>query len=532
LNNFTFFGLYNELLSNLKNERSETYTKATFWTDLKVGIILFVSFLPTAMALGVASGMGALAGLWCGVFVGITAALFGGTRALVSGPSAVLVVIVATLIVDEQLTLPELAIIIVISGFFQLLLGLLGWGRFASYIPHIVLTGFMSGIGILLLWNQAQQLWLLGTYDLIVSGICLLMLFFWPNQLEKYLPSGFAVIVAGLILVIIFPEVTRIGPVSTNLPFIVFEVPDASFIANAIGPAVLIALISSTYTLMLSLISDSLTGSQHNPNRQLFGLGLGNIFSGLFGALPGSANVATITANRFGGKTVLAGIICQIIVVGVLLGFGRYVAALPLAALLAIVMFVGWNIINFSFLKKIPKMPPRYSMVMLLILFITVVVDPLFAIVFGVIAANFVNAMQLELLEHDNVLSVPLLDNVVNPDATDSLEARVGLLAFRGAFTVSSSRRLARMINYDISGHKVVIIDLTKTNYIDDSAGNLLSVVISQAKKNGIDLVVFGVNENIRKTLYTFDVLEKIPEQRMVNTMQEAKDLAWSLLKS
>ena len=116
----------------------------------------------------------------------------------------------------------------------------------------------------------------------------------------------------------------------------------------------LIALISSVYTLMWSLIADTFTGSRHNPNRELFGLGLGNLAAGVLGVMPGSGTIATMTARRFGGKTVVTGIVCLIIVAGLILGLGHYVAPLPLAALAAIVMLVGWRMIEFSFLRKVP----------------------------------------------------------------------------------------------------------------------------------------------------------------------------------
>ena len=123
------------------------------------------------MALGVISGMGPLAGLWCGVVVGIVAALCGGTRALVSGPSAALAVVTATLVAGNDFTLPELAVVIVIAGAIQIALGLIGVGRFVSYVPHIVLTGFMSGIGVLLLWTQMRKLFELGISDLAVARL-------------------------------------------------------------------------------------------------------------------------------------------------------------------------------------------------------------------------------------------------------------------------------------------------------------------------------------------------------------------------
>ena len=380
------------MLHSLRNEARPPYPRETLWADVKAGVTLVASYVPTAMALGVISGMGPLAGLWCGVFVGVIAAVCGGTRAMVSGPSAVLAVITATLIVGDGLSLPELAVIIVMAGAIQVVLGLAGVGRYVSYMPHIVLTGFMSGIGVLLLATQVEKLFRLGTSDVALAALCLAVFFLWPARIGKFIPAPLAAVGIGWIVALYLPGIEQLGPVPVGLPIPVLEVPSLDFLPKAVGPAVLIALISSVYTLMWSLIADTFTGSRHNPNRELFGLGLGNLAAGVVGVMPGSGTIATMTARRFGAKTVVAGIVCLVIVAALILGLGPYVAPLPLAALSAIVILVGWRLIEFSFLLKVPRMDPRYSSVMLLIMAVTIFVDPIFAIMFGVIAANIVNA--------------------------------------------------------------------------------------------------------------------------------------------
>ena len=518
------------MLANLRVEKRPPYARETFWADLRAGVTLSASYVPIGMALGVISGMGPLAGLWCGVFVGIIAALFGGTRALVSGVSTVLAVVTGSLLMNNEVTLPELAIIIVMAGAIQIAFGLAGIGRYVYYMPHIVLTGFMSGIGVLVLATQAEYLFGLGMTDVAVAGICLALLLVWPARLGKFLPSALSVIAVGWLLAQFVPDIERLGPVPVGLPVPVLEMPSLEFLPRAVGPAVLIALISSIYALMWALIADSFTGGQHNPNRELFGLGLGNLAAGIVGVLPGSATVATMTSRSFGGKTVVAGIVCLLIIAGLALGLGPYIAPLPLAALSGIMMLVGWQMIDFSFLRKVPRMEPRHSTVMLLIMGVTVFVDPLVAIVFGVIAANIVNATKLESLELDSVLSTPLLDTTFDAESSDVYEARIGLLAFRGSFTVSSSRKLIRMIGDDIRDHEVVIFDLSDATHFDDSAANLLALLIDRAKQTGTEIVVFGVNGRIRGTLFAFDVLERIPDERIVESEEEARSLAWSLL--
>ena len=178
------------MLSGLRNEKRQPYSREIFRADLKAGITLSASYVPTAMALGVVSGMGPLAGLWCGVFVGIIAGLCGGTRALISGPSAVLAVITATLLTGPEVSLPELGLIIAMAGAIQIVLGLTGVGRFVSYMPHIVLVGFMSGIGVLILWSQAGTLVELGMSNLALAAGCLAVFVVWPGRIDRFIPAA------------------------------------------------------------------------------------------------------------------------------------------------------------------------------------------------------------------------------------------------------------------------------------------------------------------------------------------------------
>ncbi len=518
------------MFENLRNEKRPPYAATIFSADLKAGITLTASYVPTAMALGVISGLGPLAGLWCGVLVGLVAALCGGTRALVSGPSAVLAVVTATLVTGIQFSLSEIAVIIVMAGAMQIGLGLAGIGRFVSYMPHIVLTGFMSGIGVLLLWKQTYKLFHLGTADLAIAAGGLVLMAVWPARAGRFLPSALAVVAIGWLATWFLPGAERLGPVPVGLPVPVIEMPSLEFLPEAVGPAALVALISSVYTLMWSLIADTFTNSQHNPNRELVAQGLGNLVAGAVGVLPGGGTIATMSARRFGGKTVIAGVVCLLIIAALILSLGPYVAPLPIAALIAIVILVGWKMIDFSFLRKIRRMDAKYSSVMLLTMGATIFVDPFFAIVLGVIAANIVNASRIEALELDSVVSVPILDSTFDP-AAGTFDAHVGLLAFRGTFTVSSSRKLIRQAGDDIRDHEVVIFDFSGTTHVDDSAANVIAVLVDRAKQTGTEVVVCGDTSRISRTLYAFGVLDRIPKDRIVETEEEARTLAWSLVK-
>ena len=501
------------------------YSPATLAADLRAGVTLLASYVPACMAFGVVSGMGPVAGLHSAVVVGVLAALFGGTRALVSGPSIALAVIVASVLADGA-ALSDLAVIVAMAGAFQILFGLTGAGRYIAYLPHIVLTGFMSGIGVLVFWSQGRRLIELGPEDIAVAGASLAVLMVWPKRFDAVVPRGLAGVAAGTAASVFLPGAALLGAVPAGLPAPDLSMPDASSLRNAVGPALLIALVSTVLSLMLCLTADSVTGGRHRPNRQIAALGIGNVAAGLLGALPGGANLGTVITLRYGSRTVVAGLVAATGVAALLFGLGRYAASLPLAALIAVVFPAAWSVVEWRFLARIPRVERRHAVVMLLTMGLVVLVDPLMAVVFGLVAAYIVHAAGIETLELDSVVSTPLLDRDYLPDADDGFSARVGLLQFRGAFTAASSRRLVHTIGDDIRDHEAVIFDLSQMTYIDDSAAHLMAGLVLRARQTGTPVVVSGIPDGVRSALDSFDVLESVPEARIADTLDEARALA------
>jgi len=281
------------------------YSLSDFRGDLFGGITATVVALPVALAFGVASGLGAAAGLYGAIAVGFWAPMFGGTRSQISGPTAPITVAMAVIVTSHSSTLAEAFTIVIMAGTLQVLLGLSGIGRFVAYTPHVVVSGFMSGIGIIVMLMQtlpflgapispggamgAIRMWPelsadINTSALIIALITLAVGVLWPRVLARHLPAPVVALVVGTLLgVLWFADAPTIGSVPTGLPALQFELPSASFMARAFEPAVILALLGSVDSLLISLVADSLTGTRHNANRELVGQGVGNIFVGLFG---------------------------------------------------------------------------------------------------------------------------------------------------------------------------------------------------------------------------------------------------------
>ena len=218
-----------------------------------------------------------------------------------------------------------------------------------------------------------------------------------------------------------------------------------------------------------------------------------------------------------------------------MLGLGKYVESIPHAALAGILMKVGWDIIDWRFLSRVHRVQKAHLLVMLITLGLTVFLDLVTAVAIGLIAAGMASARQLERLELDSVVSVPLLDQsfLAGQQAVDMLDdfsARVGLVALRGAFTVASSNKLVNTISVDIRDHEVVILDFSETIYMDDSAALVVEQLIDSAMEDNTECVVMGLDGLTAATLHGLNVLQHVPEDHLVESLEEARELATRLL--
>ena len=360
----------------------------------------------------------------------------------------------------------------------------------------------------------------------------------WPRRFARYLPGLLVALLAGTALGALWlTGAPVIGEIPRGLPSMQLELPTVGFVVRSLQPALILALLGSVDSLLTSLVADSLTGTQHKPNRELVGQGIGNVIAGLFGGLPGAgATMGTVTNIRAGGTTRASGALRALLVLGLLLGLGGYVEPIPHAVLAGILMKVGWDIIDWPLLTRVHRIRREHLFVMALTLGLTVFVDLVTAVAIGFIAAGMVHARQLEGLELDSVVSVPLLDHHffagrVNAPAVDRYAARTGLVRLKGSFTVASSRKLYSVVGGDIKDHDVVIFDLSEATYMDDSAAMTIRRLLATAAAEETQCVVTGVSGKVDRTLRALDILRDLPRRHVVETMVEAREIAIGLLE-
>ncbi len=534
------------------------YDLRTLRGDILGGVTAAVVGLPVALAFGLAAGLGPAAGIYGAIAVGFFAAVFGGTRSLISGPTGSMTVAMAAIVAAHAENIGEAFTIVILAGLIQIMFGLLRIGRFVTYTPYSVISGFMTGVGVIIIVGQSLPFLgapavpggtiatLLNFVDILdhfqisalgIAAVTLAVGLFWPDRFDKYLPSTLVALVIGTLLGVFWlTDAPVIGAVPTDLPAFQLPALSAGGIARAIEPAMVIALVGSVDTLLTGLVADSMTRTRHDPNRELLAQGLGNVLTGFIRGLPGSGATPSTVANvRAGGWTFVSGVIAVGILAVMVLALGDYVALIPNAVLAGILVKVALDTIDWRFVARMHRVQREHLAVMLLTFGLTVFLDLIAAVAVGMIAAAVTSARQFERLELDSVISVPILDQIFfgNDDEqqeVDDFSARVGMVALRGAFTVASSGKLIDTIGEDIRDHEVVILNFSDTVHIDDSAALVVEQLIDTAFLQDTHCIVMGLSGMPARNLSALDILKRVPQDQIVGTMDEARETASRLL--
>ncbi len=531
--------------------------------DLFGGVTAAVVGLPVALAFGVASGLGPLPGLYGAVAVGFFASVFGGSKSQVSGPTgpmSVAMAVIVTLYADD---LTKAFTIVIMAGLIQTLLGALRIGRFVSYTPYSVISGFMSGIGVIImlvhvlpfLGHQVvsggplaavveipRALSNVNLSALLIASVTLAVAVLWPSRFRKVVPPTLVALVVGTLMGLFWlTDTPVIGEVPIGLPEFILPSLSGGFLLDAVAPAVTIALLGSIDTLLTALVVDSMTHTRHNPNRALLGQGIGNIASGLIGGLPGAgATLDSIVNIRAGGRTQVSSVLRAGILLALVLGLAPLVEKIPHAVLAGILMKVGWDIVDRRFLERIHKVQKEHLVIMGLTMGLTVFLDLITAVAIGLIAAGMASSRKFEFMEMDNVVSVPLLDatflnthggTTAQDEAADrSTEARCGLVAMRGSFTVASSNKIIDALSVDIAEHELVVMDFSETVYMDDSAALTVQRMVNTALEGGSHVIVMGLQGRSADVMQAMGALDMVPKAHIVSNLDEAADLATRIL--
>ncbi|POF47382.1 SulP family inorganic anion transporter [Vibrio vulnificus] len=529
--------------------------------DLFGGVTTAIISLPLALAFGVASGAGAEAGLWGAILVGLFAALFGGSSTLISEPTGPMTVIMTAVLTSMVAKYPESGIaisftIVMMAGAFQVLIGTLKLGKYITLMPYSVVSGFMSGIGVILIILQLSPLLghaapaggVLGTLSALPETISnmkfsefflglltLGILFFFPKQYRKYVPAQLVALVAVTLLSVIifdFDDVRRIGEIPTGLPSLVVPVINGEIFTAMVIDALVLGTLGCIDTLLTAVIGDSLTRKEHDSDKELRGQGFANMISGLFGALPGAgATMGTVTNIQVGARSPLSGVIRALILALVVLVASGLTEPIPMAVLAGIAVYVGFGILDWSFIQRAHRVSVQGMPIMYGVMLLTVFVDLIVAVGLGVFISNILiierlsreQAKQVKAISDADENDVPLTDS--ERGLLDRANGKVLFFYLSGPMIFSVSKAISRQ-HSSISDYEAMILDLTDVPMIDVTVGLALENAIKDAQEAQCDVYLLCPNERVREQLEKFHVLDLVPDENTFKFRYEALNAA------
>jgi len=528
--------------------------------DIFGGVTAAIVSLPLALAFGVASGAGAEAGLYGAILVGFFAAVFGGSPTLISEPTGPMTVVMTAVLTSMIAANPDNGLamaftVVIIAGVFQIILGLFKLGKYITLMPYSVISGFMSGIGVILIILQLAPFLgfpnpsggVIGAFkslpDLIqnvklhefaLGAITLAILFFVPKKIAKLVPPQLIALVVGTLLGLVLfanTDLRVIGEIPLGIPDLQLPVFSKDQMAQMLADGIVLGTLGCIDALLTAVIADSLTRQTHNSDKELVGQGIANIFSGLFGGLPGAgATMGTVVNIQSGARTAISGVTRALILLVVVLGAAKLTENIPMAVLAAIALKVGLNILDWSFVKRAHKLSWQAALIMYGVMLLTVFVDLIVAVGLGVFIANIITIERLSQLQSDNIVSVSDADNdaPLSRDEKTLLQRAKGsvlLVYLSGPMIFGVSKAIARNHSV-IDNYKKVIFDLSDVPFMDTTISLALENTIKDALEKQLDVYIIKPKSGAEDSVSKLDVFELTQAPRVCNTRHEALEQA------
>ena len=565
--------------------------------DLFGGITAGIVALPLALAFGIqafggvndpsAASMGALAGIVGATMLGFFAALLGGTHSQISGPTGPMTVVTATLIggvwASSGGSLADVLISMSLAGLFcglfQILFGIIKLGKYIRYIPYPVLSGFMSGIGVIIILQQLYPLvglkgsgsmvdLLMGIPHAVSQGISItalllglgtIAIIYLLPLLTKKIPAIPATLVALVVMTVVslFCHLDGryiIGDIPSGLPMPFFakagldmaSVDWLAVLKAAVIPGLTLAGLGSIDTLLTSVVADNITKTKHNSNKELIGQGIGNAVAGLFCGLPGAgATMRTVVNVKSGGRTQLSGMVHALLLLAVLLGLGGLVKYVPLSVLAGILITVGWGIIDFKGFKDLLRIPKADAVVLIVVFLVTVFVDLLTAVGIGMVIACVLFMKRASDLVEGGYSSSAMTSADVRkglPDPglpnfdkslpwgdeggiTDEMRRHIYIQRLNGPIFFGTINKFKEVMEDVPSDAKVVIIRMKLVSFMDQSGLYAMETAIKDLQARGITVLMTIIQPQPMYMLRTLNVIPSVvPEEHTFKTFEDCTE--------
>lgn len=543
--------------------------------DLLGGLTAAVVALPLALAFGNAAlgPGGAIYGLYGAIVTGFLAALLGGTPAQVSGPTGPMSVTVAGVVsslaavgVNQDLNageiLPMVMAAVVIGGVCEVLLGVLRLGRFITLVPYSVVSGFMSGIGFIILVLQLGPFVGITTRGGVVDSLqtlanspglnpaalavgvmTLAVVFLSPLRLRQWIPSPLLALVIVTPLSLLLFNDNRLNALGLEPLARIGSIPEGGLqlvmpnfsqhLPELVKAGLVLALLGAIDSLLTSLVADNITQTSHDSNRELIGQGIANTAAGFLSGLPGAgATMRTVINIKSGGSTPLSGMSHSLVLLIVLLGAGPLAAQIPTALLAGILIKVGLDIIDWGFLLRAHRLSGKTAVLMYSVLLMTVFWDLIWGVLVGMFIANLltvdsITQTQLEGMDADNSPDVAAGRHHDLNAEEKALVHRCGnalmLFRLRGPLSFGAAKGISARMGL-IQNYKILILDITEVPRIGISASLAIERMVQEAQTSGRTILIAGANSKLQKRLRQFGVHGELVASRQEALQIAAKD--------
>ncbi len=541
--------------------------------DLFGGINAGIVALPAALAFGTVAGLDPVHGLYGAIILGLLAAVFGGTNTLISNPTGPMALVtgitVAALIThlegggvkvdasDPTTFLPFAVIIFVLAGLFQVIFGLLKLGKYVHYIPFPVVSGFMSGIGGIILIGQINKF--LGSGIKVKGSINILQNL--PDSIASADLTSVLIATSTIAIIYIFPKITKavpsalvaiilvttvsyflglsdsylIGNIPRALPDpkiddaigvfgAVFFHQDGSFNSEMVffilGSAIYLSSIGMIDALLTAVVADKLTKTKHNSDRELIGQGVGNMISAIFGGVPGAGTTPSTVLNiNSGGRTRLSGIIHAIMLILIVAVFAPMASMIPVAALAGVLITIGISILDFQAVRHFKQVPNRDNVVMIVVFLLTVFWDLLPAVGIGLVMAALIFMKQMsDVVERDSkdTKVARLVDQLIaNFTDADAFRKQVYVYNLRGPMFFGFASRFQDSVD-ELPNVKAVILNFSGVPYMDQSGLYTLEEACMRLRDRGINVCVSELSDDDAKLMKGIGVIPNLVDEKHV----------------
>lgn len=526
-----------KILTTLKG-----YDLKTFTSDLIAGIIVGVVALPLAIAFGIASGVSPEKGIITAIIAGFLISALGGSRVQIGGPTGAFIVIVYGIV--ERFGVDGLVIATLMAGAMLIAMGLLQLGTIIKFMPYPIVVGFTSGIALVIFSSQIKDFFgmqvaqpvpadfiakwqyyfahfdAVNWYAVAIGTFTVLISFLWPKVNKKIPGTLIALVISTLAVTFMHLDVetigSRFGAIPNSLPSPIIPRIDFETFRLLLAPAFTIAMLGAIESLLSAMVADGATGGRHRSNTELIGQGIANIITPIFGGIPATGAIArTMTNIRNGGKTPVAGIIHAVVLLLILLFFGKLAGLIPMSCLAGILIVVAYNMSEWRSFKGLFRNSRSDVTVLLLTFFLTVIVDLTVAIQFGLLLAVLLFLKRMIETSGVEVIKMAVDDETggIAEDAEQlSIPKGVEVFEVSGPFFFGVANKFEEAEQQVTRKPKILVIRLRRVPFMDSTGINNLRNFIRRTQKAGIKVIISGPQKSV------YDALDKAGLITMVGT--------------